>query len=79
MKKAWPKALYLGIASSVFFSVTYIVNSAMARSGGNWMWSASLRYLLMLPILLALTAKQGWKPIFQEIRRAPWQCLLWSA
>lgn len=78
MKKAWPKALYLGIASSVFFSVTYIVNSAMARSGGNWMWSASLRYLLMLPILLALTAKQGWKPIFQEIRRAPWQWLLWS-
>lgn len=78
MQKTWPKALYLGIASSLFFSVTYIVNSVMARSGGNWIWSASLRYLLMLPILFALTAKQGWKPIFREIRRDPWRWILWS-
>lgn len=78
MQKPWPKALYLGIASSVFFSVTYILNSSMAQSGGDWLWSASLRYLLMLPILLALTAKQGWKPIFQEIKRAPWQWIAWS-
>lgn len=78
MKKPWPRALFLGILSSVFFSVTYVVNSAMAQSGGNWMWSASLRYLLLLPMLLVLTAKQGWKPVFAELKRAPFQWILWS-
>lgn len=78
MKKAWPKALILGIISSVFFSVTYVVNAAMAQSGGNWMWSASLRYLLLLPMLLVLTAKQGWTPVFAELKRAPLQWILWS-
>ena len=78
MKKAWPKALILGIISSVFFSVTYVVNAAMAQSGGNWMWSASLRYLLLLPMLLVLTVKQGWTPVFAELKRAPLQWILWS-
>lgn len=78
MTKPWPKALFLGILSSVFFSVTYVVNSAMAQSGGYWMWSASLRYLLLLPMLLVLTVKQGWKPVFAELKRAPFQWFLWS-
>ncbi len=78
MSKPWPKALFLGIASSVFFSVTYVVNSAMAQSGGDWLWSACLRYLFMLPILLVLTAKSGWKPIWEELRRSPGQWILWS-
>lgn len=78
MKKPWPKALLLGIASSVFFSVTYVVNSAMAQNGGDWLWSACLRYLFMLPILLVLTVKSGWAPVWQEIRRAPGKWLLWS-
>lgn len=78
MTKSWPKALFWGILSSVFFSVTYVVNSAMAQSGGYWMWSASLRYLLLLPMLLVLTVKQGWKPVFAELKRAPFQWILWS-
>lgn len=78
MTKAWPKALFLGLLSSVFFSVTYVLNAAMAQSGGNWMWSASLRYLFLLPLLLILTAKQGWKPVFAELKRAPLQWILWS-
>ncbi len=78
MTKPWPKALFLGVLSSVFFSVTYVVNSAMAQSGGYWMWSASLRYLLLLPMLLVLTVKQGWKPVFTELKRAPFQWILWS-
>ena len=78
MKKTWPRALFLGILSSAFFSVTYVLNAAMAQSGGNWMWSASLRYLMLLPMLLVLTAKQGWKPVFAELKRAPIQWILWS-
>lgn len=78
MTKTWPKALFLGLLSSVFFSVTYVVNAAMAQSGGNWMWSAALRYLLLLPMLLVLTARQGWKPVITELKRAPLQWVLWS-
>lgn len=78
MAKPWPKALYLGILSSAFFSVTYVVNAAMAQAGGDWMWSACLRYLFLLPMLLVLTVRQGWKPVFAELRRAPLPWLLWS-
>lgn len=78
MKKAWPKALILGIVSSVFFSVTYVLNASMAQSGGSWMWSACLRYLLLFPMLLILTAKQGWRPVLAELKRAPLRWILWS-
>lgn len=78
MAKPWPKALLLGIGSSLFFSVTYVINNAIAQSGGDWLWSASLRYLLMLPILLLLTVRQGWLPVWNAIRKSPWQWLLWS-
>ena len=43
------------------------------------MWSASLRYLMLLPMLLVLTVKQGWKPVFAELKRAPVQWILWSS
>lgn len=78
MKKPWPRALILGIIASVFFSATYILNSSIAQSGGDWLWSACLRYILMCPILFVLTAKQGWKPIFTELRRDPGRWILWS-
>lgn len=52
----------------------------MAQSGGDWLWSASLRYLLLLPILLVLTAFQGGlKPVLRELRAAPGLWLLWSS
>lgn len=78
MEKPWPKALLLGIGSSLFFSVTYVINNAIAQSGGDWLWSASLRYLLMLPILLLLTVKSGWGPVWKAIGNNPRQWLLWS-
>ena len=78
MTKTWPRALFLGFLSSVFFSVTYVVNAAMAKSGGDWMWSACLRYLFLLPMLLVLTIRQGWKPVFFELRRVPLPWILWS-
>ena len=78
MKKPWPRALILGVVSSAFFSVTYVLNASMAQSGGSWMWTACLRYLLLLPMLLVLTVKQGWKPVWAELKRAPLPWILWS-
>ena len=45
------KALFLGILSSLFFAFTFILNKQMNLSGSLWSWSASLRYIFMLPIL----------------------------
>lgn len=73
------RALLLGLMASVLFSVTYVVNNAMAQSGGHWLWGASLRFLLMLPLLLALApCFGGLGPVWRELLAAPGQWLLWS-
>ncbi|ABS22278.1 hypothetical protein Bcer98_2005 [Bacillus cytotoxicus NVH 391-98] len=34
-----------------FFAFTFILNPAMDLQGGSWIWSASLRYYFMVPLL----------------------------
>ena len=73
------RILTLGIISSFFFAFTFILNRSMNLSGGYWIWSASLRYLFSLPILLVLVGVQGkLKPVFAAIQKAPGAWLLWS-
>ena len=73
------KALFYGITSSLFFAFTFILNSSMNLSGGNWMWSSSLRYIFMLPMLYLIVSKQkGIKKVIDSIKSAPMQWLLWS-
>ncbi|MDF2869118.1 MAG: YjlA [Anaerocolumna sp.] len=73
------KALLLGIASSFFFAFTFILNRSMNLSGGNWIWSASLRYLFAFPIIaLVIRQKYGFQNIHKEIRNHKKQWLLWS-
>lgn len=78
--RAWPKALALGATSSLFFSFTYLINGAMARAGGDWLWSASLRYLISLPILFILCAakKGSLGRVLAELKRDTRQWLVWS-
>lgn len=73
------KALTYGILASVFFSFTFVLNKSMNISGGNWMWSASLRYIFMLPILLLIVFKNNrLNVIFKSIKRNPKYWILWS-
>ncbi|MBB4822820.1 drug/metabolite transporter (DMT)-like permease [Sporosarcina luteola] len=53
------KAIWLGILSSLFFAVTFVLNRSMEMSGGSWLWSASLRYFFMVPFLIAIVAWRG--------------------
>ena len=48
------KALLYGLLASMFFALTFILNRSMNLGGGYWLWSASLRYLFMLPMLWLL-------------------------
>ncbi len=55
------RAIFIGILRSVIFSVTFILNHSMASSGGNWLFSASLRFIFMFPFLF----------IFVYIKKTP--------
>lgn len=43
--------ILLGLCAALFFSSTFILNSKMSLEGGNWMWSALLRYGFMFALL----------------------------
>lgn len=73
------KAILIGVLSSVFFAVTFILNRSMELSGGSWLWSASLRYFFMIPFLVLIVWFRGnLKPILTELVRKPIHWLVWS-
>jgi len=49
-----PEGNLYGLLSGLFFSTTFILNRMMSVGGGNWLWSASLRYVFMILILTGL-------------------------
>ncbi|WP_274433335.1 DMT family transporter [Alicyclobacillus sp. ALC3] len=72
-------SILLGLLSSLFFAVTFVLNQRMAQAGGSWQWSASLRYLFMFPMLLVVVSVRGTLPIVvRELARAPIRWLIWS-
>ncbi|MEQ8964761.1 MAG: multidrug resistance efflux transporter family protein [Azospirillaceae bacterium] len=48
--------LLFGLVSAAFFSVTFVLNFAMSLEGGHWVWSAVLRYVHLLVLLVAVIA-----------------------
>src|SRR5699024_115914 len=62
-----------------FFAFTFVLNASMEIDGGSWIWSASLRYLFMLPFLLIIVwVRRSFSELWSEIKRNPWKWLLWS-
>jgi drug/metabolite transporter (DMT)-like permease len=73
------KALILGIAASFFFAFTFILNQQMNISGGSWLWSSSLRYIFMLPILfIIMIIKNQLFDVLKDIIKNPIQWITWS-
>ncbi|MGP4062931.1 DMT family transporter [Halobacillus sp. H74] len=73
------KEIALGILSSMFFAVTFILNRSMELEGGSWMWSSSLRFLFMVPFLLLIVLmRSNRKQVFIELKKEPWKWLTWS-
>lgn len=46
-------SILLGIVGAFFFAFTFILNRSMSLGDGYWIYSAILRYVFTLPILLA--------------------------
>lgn len=73
------KPLVLGIIASFFFAFTFILNRSMNLSGGHFLWSASLRYIFMLPMLYLLLAPgKKIKPVIDSIKKNPVYWLVYS-
>lgn len=73
------KALILGIAASFFFAFTFILNQQMNISGGSFLWSSSLRYIFMLPLLLIIMIiNRQLNPVLNDIINKPIQWITWS-
>ncbi len=73
------KAFALGLLSALFFSSTFILNRSMQLGGGSFLWTASLRFIVMLPCLFVLVMIQGGlSKVHQEIKRQPLPWLIWS-
>ncbi|EEM10909.1 hypothetical protein bmyco0003_24060 [Bacillus pseudomycoides] len=73
------KAIAAGVLASFFFAFTFILNRAMDLQGGSWIWSASLRYCFMVPLLLIIVMYRGnLKQLFQYMKSNPKEWLLWS-
>lgn len=51
----------------------------MELSGGSWIWSASLRYIFMIPFLMCIVLlRRNLRPLLNEMRRSPVKWMLWS-
>lgn len=73
------KPIILGIFAAIFFAVTFILNRAMDLSGGSWIWSASLRYIFMVPFLLIIVVgRKNLIPLLMELKTRPWAWFKWS-
>ncbi len=73
------KAFLLGLTASFFFAFTFVLNRSMQVSGGHWIWSASLRFFFMLPLLFALLIpRRRYAATFRAIGTAPLRWMFWS-
>ncbi|WP_209124287.1 multidrug resistance efflux transporter family protein [Alkalihalobacillus sp. BA299] len=73
------KGILIGILASFFFAFTFILNRSMELTGGSWIWSASLRFLFMLPFFfLIVFFRRNVKQLFFEMKQNISVWLLWS-
>jgi drug/metabolite transporter (DMT)-like permease len=73
-------AVGIGLASALFFTMTYVLNRAAVSDGGSWTWTAALRYLITLPLLIPLMPwLGGMRPVWRALRAHPLAWLRCSA
>lgn len=73
------KALIYGITGSFFFTFTFLLNQQINISGGSWLWSSSLRYIFMLPILtIIMIVKNQLFDVINHIIKQPIPWITWS-
>ncbi len=73
------RPIILGLLAALFFATTFVLNRGMELSGGSWIWSASLRFIFMVPFLLVIVIRRNnLKPLLELMKEKPWEWVLWS-
>jgi drug/metabolite transporter (DMT)-like permease len=73
------RAMGIGLLAALLFSTTFVVNRNIQLGGGAWEWIASLRYLMILPLLGAIVAARGGiGPVLAALRARPGAWIGWS-
>lgn len=71
------RPIFLGVCAAFFFAFTFVLNRAMELSGGSWIWSASLRYFFMVPLLLLIViGRKNLRPLLNVMKEQPIQSSL---
>lgn len=79
MKSNKSQAILLGILSALFFAVTFVLNRLISVQGGHWIWSSSLRFFWMTPILFIIVLfKKNLNPLLTQMKKKLWLWILWS-
>lgn len=74
-------SITLSIFASFFFSITFVLNQLMSIGGGDWLWTASLRFLFMIPffvIIVSFKKNSHFHSIIYEIKKNSKSWFLWS-
>lgn len=72
-------AFLVGLLSSFFFAITFVLNRQMDAGGGHWAFTSSLRFLFMAPMLLAVMVPGGrYKAVLRVMAAKPAPWFLWS-
>ena len=78
-RRAFLLAMLLGLLAAALFSTAFVLNRSMEQHGGAWEWTASLRYLMTVPLLAAIVAARGdTTDVLAALRARPGAWLLWS-
>lgn len=73
------RPIFIGVCAAFFFAFTFVLNASMELAGGSWLWSASLRYLFMIPFLLGIVIlRKNLLPLLAEMRKFPVKWMVWS-
>lgn len=73
------RGLGLGMLAAAFFSVSFVLSRQMAEAHGHWAWTAALRFLMMLPMLLGILVARGkWSELWQVWKASPLGWILWG-
>lgn len=74
------RPIILGLCAAFFFATTFVLNRGMEMSGGSWIWSASLRFIFMVPFLLVIVMRRKkLKSLIKVMKENPGEWALWSA
>jgi len=78
-KKNTLLAVSTGIIAALFLSSTFTINSLLAHTGGHWAWTASLRSLIMIPLMgLVLLMSKRLAPLIKTLKQHPILFLKWG-